>query len=284
MCATTGYTPDSVFEGMLDYIIGYLNPTNIPQPVEGWKFKPEDTKSFHDMMLLLFDIYLHEIPKRGWYDPFGDLYMALHSGGGGKGQFFTPSSVAEVTARVTVGGWEAQDGSPTPFGRRMVINDCAAGSGRMPLAGYVAMLDVMQKEWKWDAVQAEAHRPYLSLEDLDYNCVKMSAINLAFHGCFGECVCHDSICEPDKVRLGYIINEPMWPFPTAVPSIRKETDPMKFVCTRMWALRGSSDRKTLEEPKQTTARPNATATYHSGGESAAVQPTEKKQPTQLTLW
>ena len=25
MCGRTGYTPDAVFEGLLDYIIGYLN-------------------------------------------------------------------------------------------------------------------------------------------------------------------------------------------------------------------------------------------------------------------
>ena len=27
MCGRTGYTPDAVFEGLLDYIIGYLNPS-----------------------------------------------------------------------------------------------------------------------------------------------------------------------------------------------------------------------------------------------------------------
>ena len=27
MCGQTGYTPDAVFEGLLDYIIGYLNPS-----------------------------------------------------------------------------------------------------------------------------------------------------------------------------------------------------------------------------------------------------------------
>ena len=282
MCQRTGYTPDSVFEGLLDYIIGYLNPT--PEPVEGWKFKPGDTASFHEMMKILFDIYLHEIPKRGWYDPFGDLYMAIHAGGGGKGQFFTPASVAEVTARVTVGGWSSQEGSHTPFGKRMVINDCAAGSGRMPLAGYVAMLDVMQKEWGWDATQTEARRPYLSCEDLDFNCVKMSAINMAFHGCFGEAVCHDSICDSDKVRLGYIVNETMWPFPTNVPSIRKESNPMKFVCTRMWAMRGSADRKTIDNEPEQSQESGVSDFTPETPLSDPVQPKANKQPVQLELW
>ena len=34
MCGRTGYTPDAVFEGLLDYIIGYLNPSLTPEPVD----------------------------------------------------------------------------------------------------------------------------------------------------------------------------------------------------------------------------------------------------------
>ena len=35
MCGQTGYTPDAVFEGLLDYIIGYLNPSLTPEPIDG---------------------------------------------------------------------------------------------------------------------------------------------------------------------------------------------------------------------------------------------------------
>ena len=86
MCGQTGYTPDAVFEGLLDYIIGYLNPSLTPEPIEGWKFKPQDTPTFHEMMQNVFRIYADEIPRRRWYAPFGDLYMAIHSGGGSKRQ------------------------------------------------------------------------------------------------------------------------------------------------------------------------------------------------------
>ena len=84
MCGQTGYTPDAVFEGLLDYIIGYLNPSLTPEPIEGWKFKPRDTATFHEMMQTVFRIYSEEIPRRRWYDPFGDLYMAIHAGGGAR--------------------------------------------------------------------------------------------------------------------------------------------------------------------------------------------------------
>ena len=144
MCGQTGYTPDAVFEGLLDYIIAYLNPSLTPEPIEGWKFKPQDTPTFHEMMQTVFRIYSEEIPRRRWYDPFGDLYMAIHAGGGGKGQFFTPPSVAQCVADVNIAGWDEPEGQPTPFGHRITIADCAAGSGRMPLAGYCSLLHKMQ--------------------------------------------------------------------------------------------------------------------------------------------
>ena len=287
MCGRTGYTPDAVFEGLLDYIIGYLNPSLKPEPVEGWKFKPQDTETFHEMLRQVCHIFEQEIPKKGWYDPFGDLYMAIHAGGGGKGQFFTPPSVAQVVAETNLAGWNEPTGQSTPFGHRITISDCAAGSGRMPLAGYTVILRKMQTEWGYNAVQTEARRPFISCEDLDYNCVKMSAINMAFHGCFGEAVCHDTLCEPDKVRLGYVINETMWPFPTGIPSIRKEMDPMRFVCTRLWAMRGSADRKTLkEEQSQGSVEADSNKVAPASTLPDTVQPKEKPkgQPQQLTLW
>ena len=286
MCGQTGYTPDAVFEGLLDYIIGYLNPSLTPEPIEGWKFKPQDTATFHEMMQTVFRIYSEEIPRRRWYDPFGDLYMAIHAGGGGKGQFFTPPSVAQCVADVNIAGWDEPEGQPTPFGHRITIADCAAGSGRMPLAGYCSVLHKMQHDWGYTPQQAEARRPYISCEDLDYNCVKMAAINMAVHGCFGEAICHDSLCEPDKVRLGYIVNESMWPFPTNVPSIRKEMDPMRFVATRLWAMRGSADRKTIDkEPEQSQESGVSDFTPETPlSDPVQVKEKPKGQPVQLELF
>jgi len=50
-CVKTGYTEDSVFEGLLDYMIGFFNPSLTPEPNPAWKFKPEDNEVFHDMMM-----------------------------------------------------------------------------------------------------------------------------------------------------------------------------------------------------------------------------------------
>lgn len=278
MCSRTGYTPDAVFEGLLDYMVGMLNPSLTPQPVEGWKFKEADTKTFVEMVKEVIGIYSREIGHYGWYDPFGDLYMAIHQGGNGKGQFFTPPSVVNITAQLTCDNWDEPEGHITPFGKRITISDCAAGSGRMPLAWYFIILKKMQKEWGYTPAQAEAKRPYVCCEDLDLNCVKMSAINMAFHGCFGEAVCHDSLCEPDKVNVGYIINETMYPFPTEIPSIRKETNPMRFVSTSFWAKRANAGHESTidETPKEHEVAKEAKPVI-SGD-------VIKKQPTQLTLW
>lgn len=281
MCGRTGYTSDAVFEGLLDYIIGYFNPSLEPQPVEGWKFKPEDNESFHSMMSITLGIYAKEIVKRRWYDPFGDLYMAIHANGGGKGQFFTPHSVCEVMAEVTSRGWHETDGQQTPFGRRIIINDCASGSGRLPLAGYSRILEKMQKEWGYTPAKAEARRPYVICEDLDFNCVKMSAINMAMHGCFGEAVCHNTLTEPDEVHLGYIVNETMWPLPSGVPSIRRERDKNRFVTIRHWqAAFGKRDNEQRQQRAE-----SGNVILRKGTAAVDVHDKkEKKEAQQLTLW
>jgi hypothetical protein len=77
-------------------------------------------------------------------------------------------------------------------------------------------------------------------------------------------------------------------------------DPMRFVATRLWAMRGSADRKTIDN-EQPTDRNNATAVLPLGGGeqsqesgvsdftpetplSDPVQPKEQKKPIQLSLF
>lgn len=257
LCNKKGYDPHTAFTGLLDYIIGFFDTTG--KAVEGWRFDKEDCRAFYEIMLTYFEVQRQQTARLGWYDAFGDLYMALHTKGGGKGQYFTPMNVAQVVAEVNLSGidFNNKPGTMTPMGRRLTVNDPAAGSGRLALAGYSVMLRVMQRECGWDYYHTAANRPYVSVEDLDYNCVKMAAINLAMHGCYGEAVCHDSLCEPGEVRLGYIVGEADWPFPTGIPSIRQEMDPMRFVCTRQWGMKQRQfeqlrETKKAQESKQLT--------------------------------
>ena len=87
------------------------------------------------------------------------------------------------------------------------------------------------------------------------------------------------------MRLGYIVNESMWPFPTNVPSIRKEMDPMRFVATRLWAMRCSADRKTIDnEPEQSQESGVSDFTPETPLSDTVQTEKPKGQPVQLTLF
>ena len=85
----------------------------------------------------------------------------------------------------------------------------------------------------------------------------------------------------------------MWPFPTNVPSIRKEMDPMRFVATRLWAMRGSADRKTLdnevtENNRQLSENNNQSAENNNppaeNNNRFAENNKSSNNPVQLELW
>ena len=288
LCHRKGYDYDTVFKGLLDYLLWMFDPEG--KKPDGWRFSKEEALEFYQMARTYFLIMKEQTEKLGWYDAFGDLYMALHSNGGGKGQFFTPPSVCMATAQTCIrsGKWDEYGETwaltETTFGKRITISDPAAGSSRLLLAGNKLLLDAMRNETKWDDVTIAERRPYLVAEDLDYNCVKMSAINMMMHNCFGEAVCHDTLTEPDEVRLGYVINEMMWPFPTNIPSIRRETDPMRFVSTRIWAIRRMQNgNETNPKVQQCEVdRKEATAVLPIGNQAHVSE--EMKKPQQLTLW
>ena len=280
-CIKTGYTQDAVFEGLLDYMCSFLNPSFTPEPLQGWKFTKQDNETFYEMMTMTCHITGEQILKKGWYDPFGDLYMSLHSNGGGKEQYFTPPAVATATAAINLHGMKEPGGTNTPMGKRVAISDPAGGSGRLALAGYCELIKVMQHEWGWDAAKTEANRPYISVEDLDFNCVKMAALNICLHGAFGEAVCHDTLTEPDKVRMGFIVNETMWPFPIQIPSVRREKDPQRFVCINQWMI-----QQGIKEQRRGSVEADSNNVAPASILPTPVQPRErtKEQPKQLELF
>ena len=294
MCTKKGYDFDTAFKGLLDYLLWLFDPDgNKP---DGWRFDGEDAKMFWAMSREYFTMMNEELSKgTEWYDAFGDLYMALHPGGGGKAQFFTPPSLCQITAECCMGGMDISEahGQRTPFGQRICINDPASGSSRLLLAGAAIFRRLQRDQLGYDDVQQTARRPYLIAEDLDMNCAKMSAINMAVHGHFGECVCHDSLCDPEGVMLGYIVNETMWPFPTNIPSIRKYTDPMRFVCTTSMMRRRRAQEQKEQSQECVSDSCKATPDSHSdtvqpkGMETSPIVTSEKvkkSQPQQLTLW
>ena len=160
-----------------------------------------------------------ELKHKEWYDPWGDLFMELTPKGGLKGQFFTPGNICDLMADIC----DPSDTEPNTlcnaFGKRVTVNDCACGSGRNLLAAHAKF------------VKANARKPYLVAEDIDLDCCQMTAINMMAHGCFGEVICHNTLTEPKGLRVGFIINEGMYPLP-GLPTIRVKMEPECFVSLR----------------------------------------------------
>lgn len=239
-----GMDVTNVFVDFLDYIIGFFNP--LQTPIQGWseKYDKADNERFHTMMGTYFEVMETELRHRTWYDAFGDLFQQIHVKGNNNAQFFTPPCLCDLMAETSLETYHGEEPKTmTTFGKRVIISDPSCGSGRNLLAAK-AIFD--KNKWR---------DPYLVCEDIDLTCCKMSAINMAMHGCFGEAICHDTLCEPDKVRFGYIVNETMWPFPTVIPSIRPCSDGGRFFGTKLWKERENrNDGKNGNDgkPKQLT--------------------------------
>lgn len=239
--AVKGEQSISVLEDLLDYIIGYLNPIN--SKIEGWSYSKDDNAKFFEMMREYFNALDRHISHCLWYDAWGDMFMSLITKGGNKGQFFTPPSLCDLMAQVALRDYdnEKEPTKTTHFGKRTIISDCSAGSSRNLLAANA----IFEKNlWR---------KPYLVAEDIDALCCKMSAVNMAVHGCFGEVICHDTLTEPCDIKHGYLVNLTMYPFPTNVPSIIKSDDARKFFVTNVWKEEHKQAESTKEDATTTKA-------------------------------
>lgn len=145
--------------------------------------------------------------ERGkWLDVFGILYeeMYLSRGKASKtGQFFTPQSISDLMAQI--GTQKVEDHG--------MVNDCAAGSGRLLLAHY------MEKS-KLDHSAGRCFE-YVA-QDSDPIACKMCALNLMVHGMYGRVECRDTL-RMNEPSVVYVVNEVKYPFNTPYYSVRVES-------------------------------------------------------------
>lgn len=188
-----GYDPINVFNDFLTYIIHGFSPG--APPLHNWKYKRRQNPVFMEMVVEWTRIMQSRIrDDRDWYDPFGDLYMALVSKSAqqGQGQFFTPVHICDLMVMCSDMGEEKT-------GQRM--NDPTCGSGRLLLAYHVRHLG-----------------SYLVGEDINRTCCLMTVCNMLVHGCVGEVIWHDSL-DPKNFMGGWKVNPNLaW---TGIPTIRK---------------------------------------------------------------
>lgn len=215
---SSGKDCKTVLHDLLRFIVGTFNPQ--PEPDPTWHYTKEQNAEFHKMMLVWLSVMDEQLKHHEWYDPWGDLFMALTPKGGMRGQFFTPVDICNLMA--DIGDPVGKEATTVcgAFGKRVTVSDCACGSGRNLLAAHAKF------------IKAGVRKPYLIGEDIDWQCCLMTAVNLMSHGCFGEVICHNTLTDPKRLVIGYLINESMYPIPTPVPSIRCKREPEWFVSLR----------------------------------------------------
>ena len=183
-----------VFHDLLRYIVHGFSFPDTP-PLADWRYNKEQTKVFYDMYATWARIMAQQVERHGWYDAFGDLFMALTSQRGQqqKGQFFTPTHVTELMSKIAMGKQESSS-------KILSVYDPTAGSGRTLLAA-----------------KAERPQSYLVAWDIDYTCCLMCACNFLMNGCVGEVVCIDSL-RMDNFRGAWLVNEAY--YRTELPTVR----------------------------------------------------------------
>ncbi|WP_271407303.1 N-6 DNA methylase [Tenacibaculum soleae] len=144
------------------------------------KYEKKELQIFAKLLAELIIIYERAKHTETWADPLGEYYEALASGSkkSNFGQFFTPKSICNLMAQITV--------NPNNWGAK--INEPCSGSGRLILAS-----------------NQITKGNYYVAQDLDAICCKMTAINMCLHEIRGEVHNMDTL-RLSIPRMSYSIN------------------------------------------------------------------------------
>jgi type I restriction enzyme M protein len=144
-------------------------------------YRDEEQPKLWELFECLVGLYADAKKAGEWIDPLGDYYEILSSKGNKQwfGQFFTPHTVCEIMAHITIG-------NDSPIKKKCF--DPACGSGRLLLA-----------------INHLYSGNYVFGCDLDKTCVLMTAINLCLQGAKGE-VCWKNSLDLKDHRLILSIN------------------------------------------------------------------------------
>lgn len=184
LATSKGMDISQVFDHFLMYIIWAHTLPEYGKPIEGWPYKPEESKRMFEIYGILINELNEHLKKYEWFDIFGNLYeeiIASKSRRQRAGQFFTPSSLCDLMTQIS-----APDNAKVE-GKR--ISDPTCGSGRNLLA-----------------FNAKHSGNYYVGEDLDKTCCMMCACNFILHGMNGEVIWHDALL-PDSFLGGWRVNQ-----------------------------------------------------------------------------
>ena len=221
-----GLDVKTVFQDLLRYIVHGFSLPDTP-PLSDWRYNKEQTKVFYDMFATWIQIMSQQIKRHGWYDAFGDLFMALTSQSGQqqKGQFFTPAHITDLMSKITMGKQESD-------AKILSVCDPTAGSGRTLLA-------------------AKADRPqsYLVAWDIDYTCCLMCVCNFLLTGCVEHVVSINN--KKKKKTIEYYlylknwIDAVQWHFEDIIRD--PQIDPVEALALKRRIDKSNQDRTDLVE-------------------------------------
>ena len=220
-CRRFGYDRASAFEQLLNLMVHWLEIED-KSPHVMPRLGNEAAQALVTLMRIFFSALHTELAHRKWVDLFGDYFMEYGANKKDRGQCFTPDSVCELLAGLSMSINEGTDFDTMRhyvpgFGRKVVVNDCACGSGRLLLAAGSTYRHITHK-----------NDVYLVASDIDDRCCKQSAINILVHGFYGEVACMDTLMGESTFSHGWIINQGLYPIPFGLPSLTYTTDKSKF--------------------------------------------------------
>lgn len=220
-CRRFGYDHASAFEQLLNLMVNWLEIED-KSPHVMPRIGNEAAQALVTLMRIFFSGLHTELAHRKWVDLFGDYFMEYGANKKDRGQCFTPDSVCELLAGLSLSINEGTDFDTMRhyvpgFGRKVVVNDCACGSGRLLLAAGSTYRHITHH-----------NDVYLVASDIDDHCCKQSAINILVHGFYGEVACMDTLVGESSFSHGWIINQGLYPIPFGLPSLTYTTDKSKF--------------------------------------------------------
>lgn len=135
-----------------------------------------------------------------WYDPLGRIYECITSKykSSAMGQYFTPEPVVDMMVQIT---------GDVKNKEVLRILDPACGSGRMGIASSAYSMANQIPCW-------------ITMNDLDRICAKMTSINMCMHGFVGEALCMNGLdITGESYRFGFRVEpalarlpKDMWEF------------------------------------------------------------------------
>ena len=220
-CRRFGYDHATAFEQLLNLMVHWLEIED-KSPHVMPRIGNEAAQALVTLMRIFFSALHTELAHRKWVDLFGDYFMEYGANKKDRGQCFTPDSVCDVMARLSLsikGGtdFDTMRHYVPGFGRKVVVNDCACGSGRLLLAAGTTYRHTTHK-----------NDVYLVASDIDDRCCKQTAINILVHGFYGEVACMDTLMGESTFSHGWIVNQGLYPIPFGLPTLTYTTDKSKF--------------------------------------------------------